>query len=41
VVVLPLKLGPYGGQGQVSMYREEPIKKNLLKDTVEFYIIGG
>jgi hypothetical protein len=23
------------------MYREEPIKKNLLKDTVEFYIIGG
>jgi hypothetical protein len=41
IVVLPLKLGPYGGQGQVSMYKEEPIKKNLLKDTTEFYIIGG
>jgi hypothetical protein len=27
IVVLPLKLRPYGGQGQVSMYKDEPIKK--------------
>ena len=23
------------------MYKEELMKKNLLKDTTEFYIIGG
>jgi hypothetical protein len=25
----------------VSMYKEEPIKRHFLKDTTEFYIIGG
>ena len=41
IAVLPLKLGPYRGQRQVTMYKKEPMKKNLLKDIVEFYIIGG